>query len=60
MPWLTLCCPLCVQAYYYCAILEDVILRFAWTIQISLITMTKIHSIGDIVATVLAPLEVFR
>ncbi|TMS20791.1 Xenotropic and polytropic retrovirus receptor 1 [Larimichthys crocea] len=39
---------------------EDVILRFAWTIQISLTTMTKIHSVGDIVATVLAPLEVFR
>uniref|UniRef100_A0A8C4HQU8 Xenotropic and polytropic retrovirus receptor 1a n=1 Tax=Dicentrarchus labrax TaxID=13489 RepID=A0A8C4HQU8_DICLA len=48
------------KAYYYCAIIEDVILRFAWTIQISLITMTKIHSVGDIVATVLAPLEVFR
>lgn len=36
------------------------ILRFAWTIQISLTMMTKIHSVGDIVATVLAPLEVFR
>lgn len=48
------------QAYYYCAILEDVILRFAWTIQISLTTMTKLNSSGDIVATVLAPLEVFR
>uniref|UniRef100_H3DDI1 Xenotropic and polytropic retrovirus receptor 1a n=1 Tax=Tetraodon nigroviridis TaxID=99883 RepID=H3DDI1_TETNG len=48
------------KAYYYCAILEDVILRFAWTIQISLTTMTKLNSSGDIVATVLAPLEVFR
>ncbi|XP_034738482.1 xenotropic and polytropic retrovirus receptor 1a [Etheostoma cragini] len=48
------------KAYYYCAIIEDVILRFAWTIQISLSTMTRIHSVGDIVATVLAPLEVFR
>lgn len=48
------------KAYYYCAIVEDVILRFAWIITISLTTMTKIHSIGDIVATVLAPLEVFR
>lgn len=36
------------------------ILRFAWTISLSLTTMTKIHSVGDIVATVLAPLEVFR
>lgn len=48
------------KAYYYCAIVEDVILRFAWIITICLTTMTKIHSIGDIVATVLAPLEVFR
>uniref|UniRef100_A0A3Q4HEY0 Xenotropic and polytropic retrovirus receptor 1a n=1 Tax=Neolamprologus brichardi TaxID=32507 RepID=A0A3Q4HEY0_NEOBR len=48
------------KAYYYCAIVEDVILRFAWTIQISLITMTKINSVGDILATMLAPLEVFR
>uniref|UniRef100_A0A8C6QAU9 Xenotropic and polytropic retrovirus receptor 1 n=1 Tax=Nothobranchius furzeri TaxID=105023 RepID=A0A8C6QAU9_NOTFU len=48
------------KAYYYCAIIEDVILRFAWTIQISLTTMTRGHSVGDIVATVLAPLEVFR
>uniref|UniRef100_A0A3Q3XIM8 Xenotropic and polytropic retrovirus receptor 1a n=1 Tax=Mola mola TaxID=94237 RepID=A0A3Q3XIM8_MOLML len=48
------------KAYYYCAIIEDVILRFAWTIHISLTTMTTIHSVGDIVATVLAPLEVFR
>ncbi|KAG7248149.1 hypothetical protein CRUP_023713, partial [Coryphaenoides rupestris] len=46
-------------AYYYCAIIEDVILRFAWTIQISLSTITSTHSTGDIVATVLAPLEVF-
>ncbi|XP_038857846.1 xenotropic and polytropic retrovirus receptor 1-like [Salvelinus namaycush] len=48
------------KAYYYCAIIEDVILRFAWIIQISLTTMTNIPSVGDIVATVLAPLEVFR
>uniref|UniRef100_A0A3Q3LB60 Xenotropic and polytropic retrovirus receptor 1a n=1 Tax=Mastacembelus armatus TaxID=205130 RepID=A0A3Q3LB60_9TELE len=48
------------KAYYYCAIIEDVILRFAWTIQISLATMTSSYSVGDIMATVLAPLEVFR
>ncbi|CAL8395943.1 unnamed protein product [Boreogadus saida] len=48
------------KAYYYCAIVEDVILRFAWTIQISLSTITSTHATGDIVATVLAPLEVFR
>ncbi|XP_030919167.1 xenotropic and polytropic retrovirus receptor 1 [Geospiza fortis] len=27
------------KAYYYCAIVEDVILRFAWTIQISLTSL---------------------
>uniref|UniRef100_A0AAR2L1Y2 SPX domain-containing protein n=1 Tax=Pygocentrus nattereri TaxID=42514 RepID=A0AAR2L1Y2_PYGNA len=48
------------KAYYYCAIVEDVILRFAWTLQIALTTMTNIPSIPDILATVLAPLEVFR
>lgn len=48
------------QAYYYCAILEDVILRFAWTIPLSLGVLAPIQFISDIVATVLAPLEVFR
>ncbi|KAG7487803.1 hypothetical protein MATL_G00027370 [Megalops atlanticus] len=48
------------KAYYYCAIVEDVILRFAWTIQISLTTMNAFPSASDILATILAPLEVFR
>ncbi|XP_063056812.1 xenotropic and polytropic retrovirus receptor 1a [Engraulis encrasicolus] len=48
------------KAYYYCAIIEDVILRFAWTLQLSLTSTVHYHSIGDVVATVLAPLEVFR
>ncbi|XP_076841478.1 xenotropic and polytropic retrovirus receptor 1a isoform X1 [Brachyhypopomus gauderio] len=48
------------KAYYYCAIVEDVILRFAWTLQIAMTTMTNIPNIADILATVLAPLEVFR
>ncbi|KAJ8279658.1 hypothetical protein COCON_G00067240 [Conger conger] len=48
------------KAYYYCAIVEDVILRFAWTIQLSLTTMKVFPSIADILATILAPLEVFR
>lgn len=53
---------LCVisQAYYYCAIIEDVILRFAWTIQISVTSTVALPHSGDIIATVLAPLEVFR
>ncbi|XP_023669080.1 xenotropic and polytropic retrovirus receptor 1a [Paramormyrops kingsleyae] len=48
------------KAYYYCAIVEDVILRFAWTIQISLTTMNIIPSSSEMLATILAPLEVFR
>uniref|UniRef100_A0AAY4A9I9 Xenotropic and polytropic retrovirus receptor 1 n=1 Tax=Denticeps clupeoides TaxID=299321 RepID=A0AAY4A9I9_9TELE len=48
------------KAYYYCAIIEDVILRFAWTIPISLSTMTNMSTTSDILATILAPLEVFR
>ncbi|XP_017327784.1 xenotropic and polytropic retrovirus receptor 1 homolog isoform X1 [Ictalurus punctatus] len=48
------------KAYYYCAILEDVMLRFAWTIPLSLGVLTSDPFIGDILATILAPLEVFR
>ncbi|KAL2771219.1 xenotropic and polytropic retrovirus receptor 1 isoform 2 [Daubentonia madagascariensis] len=48
------------KAYYYCAIIEDVILRFAWTIQISITSTSLMPRSGDIIATVLAPLEVFR
>uniref|UniRef100_A0A8C1RCP4 Xenotropic and polytropic retrovirus receptor 1 n=1 Tax=Cyprinus carpio TaxID=7962 RepID=A0A8C1RCP4_CYPCA len=48
------------KAYYYCAIIEDVILRFAWTIPLSLGVVTSFPNISDILATVLAPLEVFR
>ncbi|KAM5148379.1 solute carrier family 53 member 1 [Mantella aurantiaca] len=48
------------KAYYYCAIIQDVILRFAWTIQISLTTLNLHGNISDIISTVLAPLEVFR
>lgn len=48
------------QAYYYCAIIEDVILRFAWTITLSLEVVTSFPHISDILETVLAPLEVFR
>uniref|UniRef100_G3S1X3 Solute carrier family 53 member 1 n=1 Tax=Gorilla gorilla gorilla TaxID=9595 RepID=G3S1X3_GORGO len=48
------------KAYYYCAIIEDVILRFAWTIQISITSTTLLPHSGDIIATVFAPLEVFR
>lgn len=48
------------QAYYYCAIVEDIILRFAWIIPLSLGAMKSYPNILDILATILAPLEVFR
>ncbi|KAM9718677.1 xenotropic and polytropic retrovirus receptor 1 homolog isoform 2-T2 [Menidia menidia] len=48
------------KAYYYSAIVEDVLLRFAWILTISLTTLTDFPGVSDILATVLAPLEVFR
>lgn len=50
----------CPQVYYYSAIVEDVLLRFSWTLNITLTTVVKGHGMGDILATVLAPMEVFR
>ncbi|KAM9349179.1 xenotropic and polytropic retrovirus receptor 1 homolog isoform 2-T2 [Symphorus nematophorus] len=48
------------KAYYYSAIVEDVMLRFSWTLTITLSTLTDVPGISDILATVLAPMEVFR
>lgn len=48
------------QAYYYSAIVEDVLLRFAWTLPITLNTVSGVPHMSDILATILAPLEVFR
>lgn len=53
-----LCLPL--QAYYYSAIVEDVMLRFSWTLTVTLSTLSGFHGISDILTTVLAPMEVFR
>ncbi|KAG8192346.1 hypothetical protein JTE90_002166 [Oedothorax gibbosus] len=44
--------------YYYFAIVEDLILRFGWTLSVSLTEMGLIHA--DIMSSVLAPLEVIR
>lgn len=44
--------------YYYFAIFEDLMLRFGWVLSISLTEMGYIH--GDLMVTILAPLEVFR
>ncbi|GAB6031448.1 hypothetical protein CHUAL_009219 [Chamberlinius hualienensis] len=46
------------NGYYYFAVVEDFILRFGWTLSVSLIESGYIHS--DIMVTILAPLEVFR
>lgn len=46
------------QNYYYFAIVEDLILRFGWTLSVSLTEMGLIHA--DIMSSVLAPLEVIR
>uniref|UniRef100_A0AAQ4S5B3 Xenotropic and polytropic retrovirus receptor 1a n=1 Tax=Gasterosteus aculeatus aculeatus TaxID=481459 RepID=A0AAQ4S5B3_GASAC len=48
------------KAYYYSAIVEDVLLRFAWTLTVTLSTVSGFHGISDILATILAPMEVFR
>ncbi|XP_035220946.1 LOW QUALITY PROTEIN: xenotropic and polytropic retrovirus receptor 1-like [Stegodyphus dumicola] len=44
--------------FYYFAIVEDLILRFGWTLSVSLTEMGLIHA--DIMSSVLAPLEVIR
>ncbi|XP_070531621.1 xenotropic and polytropic retrovirus receptor 1 homolog isoform X2 [Ptychodera flava] len=46
------------KAYYYAAVLEDFILRFAWTLTVSVGELGYFDS--DILVTILAPLEVFR
>lgn len=46
------------QNYYYFAIVEDLVLRFGWTLSVSLTEMGLIHA--DIMSSVLAPLEVIR
>uniref|UniRef100_A0A8D8ZHH5 Xenotropic and polytropic retrovirus receptor 1 homolog n=1 Tax=Cacopsylla melanoneura TaxID=428564 RepID=A0A8D8ZHH5_9HEMI len=44
--------------YYYVAIIEDLVLRFGWALSLSLTEMGYIH--GDLMVSVLSPLEVFR
>ncbi|XP_054620079.1 xenotropic and polytropic retrovirus receptor 1 homolog isoform X2 [Dunckerocampus dactyliophorus] len=48
------------KAYYYSAIVEDVLLRFSWILTVSLSTISSLHGVSDILATTLAPMEVFR
>ncbi|XP_023221206.1 xenotropic and polytropic retrovirus receptor 1-like [Centruroides sculpturatus] len=44
--------------YYYFAVIEDFVLRFGWTLSVSLTEMGVIHT--DLMVSILAPLEVFR
>src|SRR5436309_2550877 len=44
--------------YYYFAIVEDLVLRFGWVLSLSLTEMGYLH--GDLMVSILAPLEVFR
>lgn len=46
------------QAFYYFAIIEDLVLRFAWMVAFAL-TESK-YITGDLATSILAPLEVFR
>uniref|UniRef100_A0A8C4XDH7 EXS domain-containing protein n=1 Tax=Erpetoichthys calabaricus TaxID=27687 RepID=A0A8C4XDH7_ERPCA len=46
-------------AYYYCAMLLDVLLRVSWALNVSFAQMKQSDTAGFI-TTVLAPLEVFR
>ncbi|KAL1117232.1 hypothetical protein AAG570_004558 [Ranatra chinensis] len=46
------------NGYYYFAIVEDLILRFGWVLSMSLTEMGYVH--GDMMVTILSPLEVFR
>ncbi|XP_048415006.1 xenotropic and polytropic retrovirus receptor 1 homolog [Stegostoma tigrinum] len=47
------------KIYYYCAMIQDVILRIAWALNI-LFVQNKNSVVAEIISTTLAPLEVFR
>lgn len=46
------------RSYYYFAIVEDFVLRFVWALSLALTELDYIQ--GDVMTTILAPLEVFR
>lgn len=46
------------KGYYYFAIVEDFLLRFGWAVSLSLTEMGNVH--GDLITSILSPLEVFR
>lgn len=44
--------------YYYFAIIQDLVLRFGWTLSISLTELGYANS--DLMLSILAPLEIYR
>lgn len=55
----TLVLILCFQAYYYFAVVEDSILRFVWTLHVSLGEGILFEQ-REALTTILASFEVFR
>jgi hypothetical protein len=53
-------CVYTFKSYYYFAIVEDFVLRFAWSISLAISASPGLAGHGDLVTTVLAPLEVVR
>ena len=51
-------CCISLQAYYYFAMVEDLILRFTWILSVTVGEMGFLHP--EILKSILAPLEVFR
>lgn len=47
-----------LQFFYYFAIVEDLVLRFVWALSLILTEMKYVS--GDVMTSLLAPLEVFR
>ncbi|CAM9577383.1 unnamed protein product [Lampetra planeri] len=47
------------KAYYYLAIVQDVLLRFSWVLYIFIPDMGFSY-MGDLLSTLMAPMEVFR
>lgn len=46
------------QWYYYFGIVEDFLLRFGWVFSLSLSELGHVH--GELMVSILSPLEVFR
>ena len=46
------------KGYYYFGIVEDFLLRFSWAFKLALTNLGHLH--GDLLTSILSPLEVFR